>query len=121
MAETVQSNYVLLKQDKPELQAIGRLLQRLTNFALDAVLIVLAVRFLLRFFGANPSNDFVAVIYGVTYPLVVPFSGMFSTPNTSVASFEVSTLIAMLVIGVLLHAIIRLIGIVTQTATYLDE
>ena len=122
MAHILRRENILVDQGSTALQSVGRVLQRLTNFLLDGVLIVLGLRFILRFFGANPLNEFVALLYGMTYPAIAPFSGMFgSVRSTGVAAFEVSTLIAMLVIGVLLHAIIRLIGILTQTPTYLDE
>ncbi len=114
MAHILQREHVVVDHDLTTLQSVGAVLQRVVYFLLNVALVVLATRFLLRLFGANPVNDFVNFIYALTAPLAVPFSGIFR-PATSnaVAAFEVSTLMA--VYAVLAYALARLIGILTTT------
>jgi hypothetical protein len=59
--------------------------------------ITLAVRFLLRLIGADPTNIFAAFIYALTSVILFPFSNIvrdpsFRPPNEA---FELSTLIGM--------------------------
>ena len=56
---------------------VARLATGLINFFLAFTEIFLGLRFLLRFFGANPLNSFVHWIYGSTTALLEPFRGMF--------------------------------------------
>lgn len=114
MAHILSRQHVLVEHNPNAIQWVGIVMQRVVYFLLDAVLVVLATRFILRLFGANPANDFVGTVYSLTYPVVVPFSGIFGPVESSgAAAFEISTLIAMLVFGVLAYALARFIGILT--------
>ena len=60
--------------------------------------VVLALRFVLRLFGANSGNDFVSWVVEMSNPLLAPFRGIFPGAvfeNQYVLEF--STLFAMLV------------------------
>lgn len=62
--------------------AVARMLRavaQLVGLALGIVELLLIVRLVLLFFGANPAAQFTSVIYGWTDPLVAPFQGVF--PN----------------------------------------
>ncbi len=73
---------------------------------------LLAMRLILRLLGANSANAFVALIYNITYPLIVPFTGIFTLPaNLGVAGFELATLIAMVVYLLLAYVIVAIIRI----------
>ena len=66
--------------------------------------ILLAFRFFLALFGANPANGFANFIYSVSHPFVAPFFGLFnynSTYTSGVSRFEGYTLVAMAVYAVL--------------------
>lgn len=116
MAHILPRQYVLVDQNPNTVQWVGIVMQRVVYFLLDVTLVLLATRFILRLFGANPGNDFVSMIYALTYPVVVPFSGIFGpVESTGAAAFEISTLIAMMVFGVLAYALARFIGILTTT------
>ncbi|MEX1997238.1 MAG: YggT family protein [Candidatus Andersenbacteria bacterium] len=107
---------VLVDSEPNALQWLGITLQRVVYFVLDVLLVVLATRFILRLFGANPANDFVELVYSLTTPLVVPFSGIFgSVSSAAVSAFEISTLISMIVYTLIAYAIARLVGIMTVT------
>ena len=53
------------------------LIAQIIYFILTIVLVLLLVRFILIFFGANQSNGFVDFIYSMSQPLVSPFYGIF--------------------------------------------
>lgn len=78
----------------------------LLNLFLGLVEIILALRFVLRLFGANATNGFVGWIYEMSAVLLEPFRGVFPTrvfENQYVLEFN--TLFAMLmyaIIGMLL-------------------
>ena len=65
------------------------------------VAIVLAFRFILKLFGANPSNSFVTLVYDVSSVLSAPFGSIFGVVKTSSGSassvFEPSVLVAIAV------------------------
>jgi hypothetical protein len=56
---------------------------------------LLAIRFLLRAFGANTSSGFVGFIDDVSWPFVRPFANVFSNRSWDQGIVEVSTLVAM--------------------------
>lgn len=81
---------------------ITRLVVGLINFFLGLVEIFLAVRIILRFFAANPSNGFVQWIYNSSNILMQPFRGVFPSANIGhnhVVDF--SALFAMVVYGLI--------------------
>lgn len=73
---------------------------------------LIAIRFVLRLLGANESAGFTSFIYGVTRPLVAPFSGIFGTPATGGNVLEPESIVALIVyplVAWLLTAIVRLV------------
>lgn len=58
---------------------------------------ILAFRFLLKLFGANPAAGFTSFIYGITYPFAAPFLSVFKITVVQGSVFEWTTLLAMLV------------------------
>lgn len=74
-----------------------RLANAWTAVALGFVEVVLAFRLGFLLAAANPDNGFVNLIYDVTHPLAVPFTGIL--PQTKLGSagvFDPSLLVAML-------------------------
>ena len=69
---------------------------------------VLAIRFVLKALGANADAGFAQLIYGVTGPLVAPFSGLFGTPQAAGgATLEVHTLIALVMYALVAWLLVR--------------
>jgi hypothetical protein len=62
---------------------------------LTAIEGLLAMRFLLRAFGANASSGFVGFINDVSWPFARPFANVFSNRSWDQGVVEVSTLVAM--------------------------
>ena len=86
---------------------------------------LLALRFVLKLIGANPASPFAVALYGFTGLFLYPFAGLIGTPAAGGMELEISTLIAMLVYGLIAWAVERIIfvifyrprGPVTQTTT----
>ena len=84
---------------------------RLIDWVTSALLAVLAIRFVLSLLGANTANAFASLIYGLSYPFVAPFFGLFGYHmQYGVARFELETLIAMLVYGLVGYGLARLVA-----------
>lgn len=81
---------------------IVRFVVGLINFFLWLVEVFLALRFILRFFAADPTNGFVHWIYNSSDVLMQPFRGIF--PSTVIGNNHVvdfSALFAMVVYGLI--------------------
>jgi len=67
-----------------------------------ALEVLLAFRFGLRLFGANPENPFAQFIYTFSAPFIAPFSTLFISPTSADAThiFDVNILVAMIAYGV---------------------
>ncbi len=66
--------------------------------AVGLITVLLMLRFVLRLVGASPDNGFINLIYTISYPLVVPFMGIFKyNANFTNYHLELGTLFAMLV------------------------
>lgn len=66
------------------------------------IIALLAIRVVLSLLGANRGNAFAELIYGITYPLVNPFFGLFGYEfEYGVARLEIETLVAILVYGLI--------------------
>ncbi|MDQ6673769.1 MAG: YggT family protein [Chloroflexota bacterium] len=69
---------------------------------------LIAIRFVLKALGANPSAGFAEFIYGVTSPLVAPFYGLFGNPTAQGNVLEVHSIVALIVYALLAWLIARL-------------
>lgn len=59
--------------------------------------IFIFIRFVLVLLGADPFNGFASFIYGITYPFILPFLGLFGAwrePVLGISIFEGSSLVA---------------------------
>ena len=91
--------------------AIGKLNDYLQWF-LMVMETILALRFVLKMFGANPANLFASFVFALTDILLTPFTGI--VPPISIhpnQAFEISTLIAMAVYFLLFYALKRFLRI----------
>lgn len=75
--------------------------------------VILAIRFVLKLFGANPSSGFVDFTYSLSGVFTAPFRGIFSTPtnegDVTTGVFETSTLVALIVYGLVGWGLVKLI------------
>lgn len=86
---------------------------RIIWFINGTLMILLGLRFVLAFLGANPYSGFGNFIYSITQPFVAPFFGVFGyTSNDYIVGqryVEGYTLLAMLVYTLLAWGITKLI------------
>lgn len=82
-------------------------------FVTGLIEILLAFRFVLKLFAANPVNGFVNLIYSITNVLTAPFDSIFGVvraPAGEIGSvFEPSILVAAIVYALLGWGIVKLI------------
>jgi uncharacterized protein YggT (Ycf19 family) len=69
---------------------------------------ILAFRFLLKLFGANPNAGFTSFIYGITQPFAAPFLSVFKIAYAQGSIMEWTTLLAMLVYWLIALAITKM-------------
>lgn len=84
------------------------------SLALGIVELLLLVRIVLLFFGANPSADFTSLIYGWSNPLVAPFQGVFPNVMGSQGSvLDAAAILAMIVYAIaarVVEAVLRMLA-----------
>lgn len=88
----------------------------LLNLFVGLVEAVLALRFVLRLFGANDGNAFVSWVYNMSDVLLQPFRGIFPAKvfeNKYVLEF--STLFAMLMYAALALVVIGVVNMMTTS------
>src|ERR1700691_484758 len=64
-----------------------RILRAFINFVVGIIVLLLTFRLIFKFLVVNPGTPFVAWLYGVTAPLVAPFSKIL--PNWKFSGFVV--------------------------------
>ncbi len=93
---------------------------------------LIALRIGLKLIGANPASPIAVFIYGFTNLFLFPFTGLIGTPSAGSMVLEVSSMIAMVVYGLIACALERIIWViffrpggssvgVTQTTTTTDQ
>ncbi len=76
-------------------------------YVLEAIEALLAFRFVLKLLAANPAAGFTSFIYAITSPLVAPFTAVFPNARVEGSVFEWTTLLAMLVYGLVAWGITK--------------
>ncbi|GCE16040.1 hypothetical protein [Tengunoibacter tsumagoiensis] len=96
-------------------------IKSIVYFLLAVFEVIMALRLLFRFLGANQSNAFISFLYDLSHLFVGAFNGIFNDQtigNTGV--FEVSTVIAMLVYALIAWGLVSL-GRVIFASTLSDR
>ena len=76
-------------------------LSRIVYSIMSIIMVILAFRFVLRLFGANPEAAFVEFVYRISSPFVAPFEAVFPTTALDRAGFEWNSLLALAVYAVI--------------------
>ncbi len=84
---------------------------------LGIIEVILAFRFLLKLFGANPAAGFTSFMYTISYPFAAPFVSVFGLTQVQGSIFEWTTLLAMLVFGLLGWGIVKLLTMSRSVST----
>lgn len=85
--------------------------------------VLIAIRFVLKLFGANVGAPFVRFMYDVTWPLVAPFHGIFNTTQEGRSILEPESLVALAIYALIGWGIVSLIRLMTRphpTTTVVD-
>ena len=77
--------------------------------------ILIAIRFVLKMFGANTTAAFVRFMYDLTWPLVAPFHGIFNTAQEGRSIFEPESLVAVLIYALIGWGIVSLIRLMSRS------
>jgi hypothetical protein len=88
-------------------------LARVVYYVFGVIEVVIAARFVLMIFGANPNAGFVSFIYSLSGLFMAPFNTVFKTQTAGGATFEWSALVAMAVYALVGWGIVKLIYVVT--------
>lgn len=84
-------------------------------YILGVIEVLLAFRIVFKMLGANTFSSFVNLIYLISDPLALPFSGIFRVYATQGALFEWSTLVAMAVYALIAYGLIQLMQLIKPT------
>jgi len=86
--------------------ATGSLILYLTYLVTSLVEVMIALRVVLKLFGARTAAPFVMWVYETTAPLLKPFAGMFPSPVLEGGFIiEFSALFALIVYGLVAYLI----------------
>lgn len=84
------------------------------SLVLGLIELLLLVRIVLFFFGANPTAEFTSLIYGLTAPLVAPFQGVFTIVITIAGGvIDAAAILAMIVYAIaarVAEAVVRMLA-----------
>ncbi len=78
---------------------------------------LIAIRFLLKMFGANTASAFVGFMYALTDPLVAPFHGIFNTAAAGRSVFEPESIVAIIIYTLIGWGIVSLIRLMARNRT----
>ena len=81
-------------------------------YILAVIEILLGFRVILKALGANPLSGFTDLVYALSDPLALPFSGILKVTVSGNSVFEWSTFIAAIVYALIAYGIVYLIQIV---------
>jgi uncharacterized protein YggT (Ycf19 family) len=94
------------------------IMQRVAYLLYGILAALLGMRILLSLLAANHSSPFANFIYSITAPFVYPFRSLFGV-NTAIGStgarFEIESLVAILVYGLLAWVVLRLLALPKRT------
>ncbi len=107
----VQHDQVVV--DSPATRNAGLIkLQEAIYLLFGIIEVLIAIRFLLLAFGANPGAPFAAAIYAITAPFIAPFVGIFGTPRFGGSLLEPHSIVAIIVYALLAWVIVKIAWLV---------
>lgn len=82
-------------------------------FILGVIEVIMLLRLIFRFLGANESNGFITFLYSLSHVFVGAFNGIFNDQSIGTNGvFEVSTIIAMLVCALIGWGLVSLARVI---------
>jgi hypothetical protein len=81
-------------------------------YVVGLIEVLLIFRIILKALGANPLSGFVNLIYALSDPLALPFTGIFGTTITKSSVFEWSIIVAGIVYLLIGYGLVKLMQLV---------
>jgi len=81
-------------------------------YILGVIEVILAFRVALRALGADPASGFTSLVYAVSNPLALPFSGILTSSVYGNSVTEWSTIIAAIVYALIAYGLVYLMQLV---------
>ena len=116
MSDPLRPTPVLPAYRRVRVPAYVRMIQ-LIWFAAGVVDVLVGLRFLLKLFGASTASPFVALVYGLTTPLVGPFQNIFPVSGQGAFLFEPASLVALAIYPLIALGATSLIRILSRRRT----
>ncbi len=89
----------------------------IVNFFVGVAEVLLGFRVVLKLLAANAATPFVNWIYDTSEPLLVPFRGMFPSPQLATGSeLEFSALFALMIYAFVGYLLVELVAVVESGA-----
>ncbi len=79
---------------------IGKVLTGLLTFFVGLIELILGLRFILKLLAASSTATFTLALYDASEPLVAAFEGVFPSFEAANFTLEISTILAMIVYGI---------------------
>jgi YggT family protein len=95
-----------------ERQLMAVRLTRLIYLAFGTLESLIGLRIILKMLAANPANPFADFIYRLTDLFLKPFAGLVSNPASAGMVLELTSMIGMLVYGLMGLGVIQLMNLV---------
>lgn len=125
MAEMYASGQSGLPPAEPQKNMDRARMGRIVYYILGVIEVLLAFRLVFQLLGASLKSGFVQFIYSLSGVFNLPFSGIFSRATTkgveTVAVFDPSTIIAMIVYAILAWGIVKLLVISAQRPDQVEK
>ncbi len=110
--EVLRSEHVSVPSAASQRAARVARAKQVIYFIFGAIEALLAIRFVLLLLGASEGSSFVALIYGLSRPFVLPFQGIFGEPSFGTSVIEWSSLVGIIVYALVAYGLARLMELV---------
>jgi uncharacterized protein YggT (Ycf19 family) len=82
-------------------------------FVTSVITTLVAIRFVLRLLGASLQSGFVTFVYNLTDPMVAPFRAIFPAASGQSSTFDVASLVAIVVYALVGLGLVSLVKLIT--------
>ena len=106
-----EHDYVPVHRDVVDTGLAARKARQTIWFFFGVLETLLALRFLLLAFGANPASPFFGFVLAVTDPLAAPFANLVGTPRYGNAVLELGTAFGMVIYLLVAIGLVKLVDL----------
>ena len=110
--QVLRSEHVSVPSDAAHKRASVTRIQQVIYFICGVINVLLLLRFVLLLLGANEASPFVTLIYGLSRPFVLPFRGIFATPDLGASVIDWAALVGIVVYSLIAYGLARGIALI---------